>query len=85
MVLSATEIDKDLSNVMALGHLVLAFEALSLEVAQGLDNQDLFEALKYGAGSSVMFRVAVPSALNGTSRRTFQSNRLRRTSDSSGE
>jgi len=55
---------KLVSNVMALGQLVLALEAMSLGVAQGLDSQDLFETLKYGAGSSVMFRVAVPSALN---------------------
>ncbi|WP_162524362.1 NAD(P)-dependent oxidoreductase [Halobellus captivus] len=55
---------KLVSNIMALGHVVLSLEALSLGVAQGLDSQDLFETLKYGAGSSVMFRVAVPSALN---------------------
>lgn len=55
---------KLVSNVMALGHVVLSLEALSLGVVQGLDVEDLFGTLKYGAGSSVMFRVAVPSALN---------------------
>ena len=55
---------KLVSNVMALGHVVLSLEALSLGIAQGLDSQDLFETLKYGAGSSVMFRIAMPSALN---------------------
>lgn len=55
---------KLVSNVMALGNVVLALEALSLGVAQGLDIGTLYNALKYGAGSSVMYRVVLPSALN---------------------
>lgn len=55
---------KLVNNCISLGNTVLALEALSLGVAQGLDVEDLFETLKFGAGSSAMFRVVMPSALN---------------------
>jgi len=55
---------KLVNNCISLGNTVLALEALSLGVGQGLDVQDLFETLKFGAGSSVAFRVLMPSALN---------------------
>lgn len=55
---------KLVSNIMALGNMLLGLEALSFGVAQGMDTRTLFDALAYGAGSSVMFRVVLPAALN---------------------
>ncbi len=55
---------KLVSNMMALGNLALGLEALSYGVAQGMDSRTLWETLAYGAGSSVMFRVVLPAALN---------------------
>lgn len=55
---------KLVNNCISLGTTVLGLEALALGAAQGLDVGDLHEALKYGAASSVMFRVVLPSALN---------------------
>ncbi|WP_144906075.1 NAD(P)-dependent oxidoreductase [Halobellus captivus] len=55
---------KLVNNCISLGNTVLALEALSLGAAQGLDVRDLFDTLKFGAGSSVAFRVLMPSALN---------------------
>lgn len=55
---------KLVSNMMALGNLALGLEALSYGVAQGMDARTLWETLAYSAGSSVMFRVVLPAALN---------------------
>lgn len=58
------KVTKLVSNILALGNSMLALEALSLGVAQGLDPETLYNTLKYSAGSSVMYRIAVVHALN---------------------
>lgn len=55
---------KLVSNMMALGNMLLALESLSFGVAQGMDVRTLWDTLANSAGSSVMFRVVVPYALN---------------------
>ena len=62
--IGAGKATKLVNNCISLGNTVLALEALSLGVAHDLDVNDMYEALKYGAASSVMFRVVMPSALN---------------------
>ncbi len=55
---------KLVNNCISLGNSVLAYEALSMGKALGLDVGKLHEALRHGAGSSVALRVFLPSALN---------------------
>jgi len=58
------KVTKLVSNILACGNSIVALEALSLGAAQGLDPGTLYDTLKYGAGSSVMYRVGVVHALN---------------------
>lgn len=55
---------KLLNNVMSLGNLLLATEAMSLGAARGLDGADVFEALKNAGGSSAQLRKRVPRILD---------------------
>lgn len=55
---------KLVNNCISLGNSLLALEALSLGIAQGVEVGKLHEALRFGAGSSVALRVFLPSTLN---------------------
>lgn len=55
---------KLLNNVMSMGNLMLAMEAVSLGTERGLDGERLLEALRNGGGSSNQFEKRMPRALN---------------------
>lgn len=55
---------KLVNNCISLGNSVLAYEALAMGQALGLEVGQLHEALSHGAGSSVALRVFIPAALN---------------------
>lgn len=55
---------KLLNNVMSMGNLLLAMEAVSLGVERGLDGERLLEALSNAGGSSNQFEKRLPRVLN---------------------
>lgn len=62
--IGAGKATKLVNNCISLGNSVLAYEALAMGQALGLEVGQLHEALSYGAGSSVALRVFIPAALN---------------------
>lgn len=55
---------KLLNNVMSMGNLLLAMEAVSLGVDRGLDGERLLQALSNAGGSSNQFEKRLPRVLN---------------------
>lgn len=55
---------KLLNNVMSMGNLLLAMEAVSLGVDRGLDGERLWRALANSGGSSNQFEKRMPRVLN---------------------
>lgn len=55
---------KLLNNVMSMGNLLLAMEAVSLGVDRGLDGERLLDALSNAGGSSNQFEKRLPRVLN---------------------
>lgn len=55
---------KLVNNVMTMGNLLLAAEAVSLGVRRGIDGERLFDALTNAGGASNQFRKRLPRILN---------------------
>ena len=55
---------KLMNNVMSMGNLLLAMEAVSLGAERGVDGEVMFEVLSNAGGASNQFEKRVPRALN---------------------
>lgn len=62
---------KLVNNVLTAGHRILAMEALTLGVAQGVDPDQLYKVVTNASGSSNQFEKRVPRVLNRNFEPTF--------------
>jgi 3-hydroxyisobutyrate dehydrogenase-like beta-hydroxyacid dehydrogenase len=62
---------KLVNNILTAGHRILAMEALTLGVAQGVSPENLYEVITNASGSSNQFEKRVPRVLNRNFEPTF--------------
>jgi 3-hydroxyisobutyrate dehydrogenase len=64
--LGSASVVKIITNLLALGHLILAGEALMLGKKAGIDLKRLFEGIKASSGNSYTIETEVPLVYNGS-------------------